>query len=104
MGLDAQVPGKSTSQAMANHSVFIILPGCEGKFAASSGHYSYHYFGLNDHFVGADEGREIVDIVPDVQIVDISHAVQAWTTFSMERWPFRRLFLSFPMARSMWWL
>jgi S-adenosyl-L-methionine hydrolase (adenosine-forming) len=34
-------------------------------------------FGLNDHFVGAMKGV-IVDIVPDVQIVDISHAVQAY--------------------------
>jgi S-adenosyl-L-methionine hydrolase (adenosine-forming) len=34
-------------------------------------------FGTNDHFVGAMKGV-IVDIVPDVQIVDISHAVQAF--------------------------
>ncbi len=34
-------------------------------------------FGTNDHFVGALKGV-IVDIVPDVQIVDISHAVQAF--------------------------
>lgn len=32
-------------------------------------------FGTNDHFVGALKGV-IVDIVPDAQIVDISHAVQ----------------------------
>jgi S-adenosylmethionine hydrolase len=34
-------------------------------------------FGTNDHFVGAMKGV-IVDIVPEVQIVDISHAVQAY--------------------------
>jgi S-adenosyl-L-methionine hydrolase (adenosine-forming) len=34
-------------------------------------------FGTNDHFVGAMKGV-IVDIAPDVQIVDISHAVQAF--------------------------
>ena len=34
-------------------------------------------FGSNDHFVGAVKGV-IVDIVPDAQIVDISHAVQAF--------------------------
>jgi S-adenosylmethionine hydrolase len=34
-------------------------------------------FGTNDHFVGTIKGV-IVDIVPDVQIVDISHAVQAF--------------------------
>ncbi len=34
-------------------------------------------FGINDHFVGAMKGV-IVDIVPEVQIVDISHAVQAF--------------------------
>ena len=34
-------------------------------------------FGLNDHFVGALKGV-IVDIVPEAQIVDISHAVQAF--------------------------
>ena len=32
-------------------------------------------FGTNDHFVGAMKGV-ILDIVPDAQIVDISHAVQ----------------------------
>jgi len=32
-------------------------------------------FGLNDHFVGAMKGV-ILDIAPEVQIVDISHAVQ----------------------------
>jgi S-adenosylmethionine hydrolase len=32
-------------------------------------------FGTNDHFVGAMKGV-IVDIVPEAQIVDISHAVQ----------------------------
>lgn len=34
-------------------------------------------FGLNDHFVGAMKGV-ILDIVPEAQIVDISHAVQAF--------------------------
>ena len=34
-------------------------------------------FGLNDHFVGAMKGV-ILDIVPDAEIVDISHAVQAF--------------------------
>lgn len=34
-------------------------------------------FGTNDHFVGAVKGV-IVDIVPDVNIVDITHAVQAF--------------------------
>lgn len=34
-------------------------------------------FGTNDHFVGAMKGV-IVDIAPDAQIVDISHAVQAF--------------------------
>ena len=34
-------------------------------------------FGLNDHFVGAMRGV-LLGIVPDVQIVDISHAVQAF--------------------------
>ncbi len=34
-------------------------------------------FGTNDHFVGAMKGV-IVDIAPDAQIVDISHAVQAY--------------------------
>lgn len=34
-------------------------------------------FGTNDHFVGALKGV-IVDIVSDVQIVDITHAVQAF--------------------------
>jgi S-adenosylmethionine hydrolase len=34
-------------------------------------------FGTNDHFVGAVKGV-IVDIVPEAQIVDISHAVQAF--------------------------
>jgi S-adenosylmethionine hydrolase len=34
-------------------------------------------FGTNDHFVGALKGV-IVDIVPDAQIVDITHAVQAF--------------------------
>ncbi|HEY3974787.1 MAG TPA: SAM-dependent chlorinase/fluorinase [Candidatus Sulfotelmatobacter sp.] len=34
-------------------------------------------FGTNDHFVGAMKGV-IVDIAPDVQIVDITHAVQAF--------------------------
>jgi S-adenosyl-L-methionine hydrolase (adenosine-forming) len=34
-------------------------------------------FGTNDHFVGALKGV-IVDIVPEVQLVDISHAVQAF--------------------------
>ncbi len=34
-------------------------------------------FGTNDHFVGALKGV-IVDILPDAQIVDISHAVQAF--------------------------
>jgi len=33
-------------------------------------------FGLNDHFVGAVKGV-ILNIVPDVEIVDISHAVQS---------------------------
>jgi S-adenosylmethionine hydrolase len=32
-------------------------------------------FGLNDHFVGAMKGV-ILDIAPDAQIIDISHAVQ----------------------------
>lgn len=34
-------------------------------------------FGLNDHFVGTMKGV-ILDIVPEAQIVDISHAVQAF--------------------------
>ena len=34
-------------------------------------------FGTNDHYVGALKGV-IVDIVPEVQIVDITHAVQAF--------------------------
>jgi S-adenosyl-L-methionine hydrolase (adenosine-forming) len=34
-------------------------------------------FGTSDHFVGTIKGV-IVDIVPDVQIVDITHAVQAF--------------------------
>ena len=34
-------------------------------------------FGLNDHFVGTIKGV-IVDIIPDVQIVDICHSVQAF--------------------------
>jgi S-adenosyl-L-methionine hydrolase (adenosine-forming) len=34
-------------------------------------------FGLNDHFVGAMRGV-LLAIVPDAQIVDISHAVQAF--------------------------
>jgi hypothetical protein len=34
-------------------------------------------FGLNDHFVGAMRGV-LLGIVPDAQIVDISHAVQAF--------------------------
>jgi S-adenosylmethionine hydrolase len=34
-------------------------------------------FGTNDHFVGAMKGV-IVDIVPEAQIVDITHAVQAY--------------------------
>ncbi|MGB7132495.1 MAG: SAM-dependent chlorinase/fluorinase [Candidatus Sulfotelmatobacter sp.] len=34
-------------------------------------------FGTNDHFVGAMKGV-ILDIVPDAQIVDICHAVQAF--------------------------
>ena len=34
-------------------------------------------FGTNDHFVGAMKGV-ILDITPDAQIVDISHAVQAF--------------------------
>jgi S-adenosyl-L-methionine hydrolase (adenosine-forming) len=34
-------------------------------------------FGSNDHFVGAIKGV-ILDIVPDAQIVDICHAVQAY--------------------------
>jgi S-adenosyl-L-methionine hydrolase (adenosine-forming) len=34
-------------------------------------------FGLNDHYVGTIKGV-ILNIVPDVQIVDISHSVQAF--------------------------
>jgi S-adenosylmethionine hydrolase len=34
-------------------------------------------FGLNDHFVGTIKGV-ILDIIPDVQIVDICHSVQAF--------------------------
>jgi S-adenosyl-L-methionine hydrolase (adenosine-forming) len=34
-------------------------------------------FGLNDHFVGVMKGV-MLDIVPDAEIVDISHAVQAF--------------------------
>jgi S-adenosylmethionine hydrolase len=34
-------------------------------------------FGTNDHFVGALKGV-VLDITPDAQIVDISHAVQAF--------------------------
>ena len=34
-------------------------------------------FGSNDHFVGTMKGV-ILDIVPDAQIVDICHAVQAF--------------------------
>ena len=34
-------------------------------------------FGLNDHFVGAMKGV-ILEIAPEAQIVDISHAVQAF--------------------------
>lgn len=34
-------------------------------------------FGINDHFVGAMKGV-ILDIVPDAQIVDICHSVQAY--------------------------
>ena len=34
-------------------------------------------FGANDHFVGAMKGV-ILDIVPDAQIIDICHAVQAF--------------------------
>ena len=34
-------------------------------------------FGLNDHFVGTIKGV-ILDIIPDVEIVDISHSVQAF--------------------------
>jgi S-adenosylmethionine hydrolase len=34
-------------------------------------------FGINDHFVGAMKGV-ILDITPEAQIVDISHAVQAF--------------------------
>lgn len=34
-------------------------------------------FGLNDHFVGTIKGV-ILDIVPDVEIVDICHSVQAF--------------------------
>ena len=32
-------------------------------------------FGLNDHFIGAMKGV-ILEIAPDAQIIDISHAVQ----------------------------
>jgi len=34
-------------------------------------------FGLNDHFVGTIKGV-ILDIAPDVEIVDICHSVQAF--------------------------
>lgn len=34
-------------------------------------------FGLNDHFVGTMKGV-ILDIVPEVEVVDISHAVQSF--------------------------
>lgn len=37
-------------------------------------------FGLNDHFVGTVKGV-ILNIVPDVEIVDISHAVQSFDIF-----------------------
>jgi S-adenosyl-L-methionine hydrolase (adenosine-forming) len=50
--------------------------------SSSEGKLTYHPvitittdFGSNDHFVGAMKGV-IVDIVPEAQIVDISHAVQ----------------------------
>src|ERR1700722_11914249 len=50
--------------------------------SSSEGKLTYHPvitittdFGTNDHFVGAMKGV-IVDIVPEAQIVDISHAVQ----------------------------
>jgi len=37
-------------------------------------------FGLNDHFVGTVKGV-IVDLVPNVQLVDICHAVQPFDVF-----------------------
>jgi hypothetical protein len=37
-------------------------------------------FGINDHFVGTMKGV-ILDITPEAQIVDISHAVQAFDVF-----------------------
>jgi S-adenosylmethionine hydrolase len=37
-------------------------------------------FGLNDHFVGTIKGV-ILDIIPDVEIVDICHSVQAFDVF-----------------------
>jgi S-adenosylmethionine hydrolase len=37
-------------------------------------------FGLNDHFVGTVKGV-ILNIVPDVEIVDVSHAVQSFDIF-----------------------
>ena len=37
-------------------------------------------FGHNDHFVGTVKGV-ILNIVPEVEIVDISHAVQSFDIF-----------------------
>src|ERR1017187_4387382 len=69
--LDAQVPCKLTSLYLE-----FCLPARE-KLPHRPIITLTTDFGTNDHFVGAMKGV-IVDIVPDVQIVDIYHAVQAF--------------------------
>ena len=54
-----------------------ILSSSEGKLPFRPVITLTTDFGTNDHFVGAMKGV-IVDIVPEAQIVDITHAVQAY--------------------------
>jgi len=58
-------------------------------------------FGSNDHFVGAMKGV-ILDIVPDAQIVDICHAVQAFDVLDGALTVRRRIPI-FPTARCTLW-
>src|SRR5258708_3942642 len=65
-----------------DYFVFFISSASEGTLPHRPTITLTTDFGINDHFVGAMKGV-ILDIVPEAQIVDICHAVQAFDVFSL---------------------
>ena len=58
-------------------------------------------FGLNDHFVGTIKGV-ILNIVPDVEIVDICHSVQAFDVLDGAL-TIAQSYSYFPSEPYIWW-